>query len=207
MVKEKCGKKMRCSVVLGALLLITAAAKAQSYDDSIQLFRKNYVSELLVDARAPIKSSQVKYLDFYKADPAYRVAATFTETPGSIPFKIETHSGKQKPYREYGVLEFSVQGTPLKLHVYQSLDLVKDAAHKSYLFIPFRDETNYETTYAGGRYIDLTTEEIKGGTYLLDFNKCYNPYCAYADGYSCPIPPNENSLHVEIKAGEKMFKQ
>jgi uncharacterized protein (DUF1684 family) len=195
------------SLILVFSLCATLPGRAQSYDVSVQAFRKNYIQELLVDAHAPIKSSQVKYFDFFKPDESFRVPATFIETPGAIPFKIETHSGKQKPYKQYGVLEFTLNGKPLKLHVYQSLDLVKESATKNYFFIPFRDETNYETTYAGGRYIDLTIDDVKSGHFLLDFNKCYNPYCAYADGYSCPIPPDENSLHVEIKAGEKMFQQ
>ncbi|MES2702583.1 MAG: DUF1684 domain-containing protein [Bacteroidota bacterium] len=197
-------------ILAGLLALVcgtTAVAQSYEYVDSILDYRKNYIQELIVDARAPIKSAQAKNLDFFKPDEAYRVWASFVETPGSVPFKIETHSGKQKPYREYGVLSFTLNGKALKLHIYQSLDLIKEAAYKNHLFIPFRDETNYETTYAGGRYIDLTTDDLKGGGYLLDFNKCYNPYCAYADGYSCPIPPAENSLQVEIRAGEKIFIQ
>ena len=189
------------------LVLWSSIAVAQSYEDSIAQFRKNYINALLVEENGPVKQSQAKHIDFFRPDLKYRVLATFTETPGSVPFMIETHSGKQKPYREYGVLDFTVNGTAQKLHIYQNLDLLKTKQYKDYLFIPFRDETNYETTYAGGRYIDLEIPDIKNGTYLLDFNKCYNPYCAYADGYSCPIPPSENSLHVEIKAGEKAFQQ
>ena len=60
-------------------------------------------------------------------------------------------------------------------------------------------------TYGGGRYIDLTITDIKNNLIELDFNKCYNPYCAYSDGYSCPIPPDENNLKIKIEAGEKKF--
>ena len=91
--------------------------------------------------------------------------------------------------------------------MYQSVDMLNDAAHKDDLFVPFTDESNYETTYGGGRYIDLSIKDIKDNRIPLDFNKCYNPYCAYADGFSCPIPPKENSLHMEINAGEKVFQQ
>jgi uncharacterized protein (DUF1684 family) len=73
------------------------------------------------------------------------------------------------------------------------------------LFVPFKDRTNYDATYGGGRYIDLSTKDIVNGRILLDFNKCYNPYCAFADGFNCPIPPDENSLPIEIAAGEKTF--
>ena len=75
----------------------------------------------------------------------------------------------------------------------------------THLFIPFNDGTNYDHTFGGGRYIDLSTTDITGNKYLLDFNKCYNPYCAFAEGFSCPIPPDENHLSLCIFAGEKMF--
>ena len=118
---------------------------------------------------------------------------------------VQTHSGKQKPYREYGQVSFRIKDTLLTLHVYQNIDLINNATYKNYLFVPFNDLTNYVATYGGGRYIDITIDDIKNGKVLIDFNKCYNPYCAYADGYSCPIPPKENYLQMEIRAGEKAF--
>jgi len=192
-----------------SLLLICCActAQAQSYTDSIMQFRKTYVKELLEDKRAPLKPSQVGNLSFFKPDHSFCVWATFTETPGSQPFMIETHSGKKKPYRQYGLLTFTIHDTALTLQVYQSIDLLQDQAHKDDIFVPFNDGTNYVTTYAGGRYIDLSVKDIKDDKILLDFNKCYNPYCAYADGYSCPIPPRENRLQIEISAGEMLFQQ
>jgi hypothetical protein len=92
-----------------------------------------------------------------------------------------------------------------QLHAYQSIHWGKTEQYKDMLFIPFTDNTNNKTTYGGGRYIDLDIKEINAGKIVLDFNKCYNPYCAFADGYSCPIPPRENSLNIDIKAGEKLF--
>jgi uncharacterized protein (DUF1684 family) len=83
--------------------------------------------------------------------------------------------------------------------------LLKDPKYKDHLFIPFTDGTTYTETYGGGRYIDLSVNDIKNGKIELDFNKCYNPYCAYAGGFNCPIPPVENRLPVAIKAGEKLY--
>lgn len=187
------------------LLAAALSANGQSYTDSIVAFRKHYTAELLADKRHPIRPSQVRYLNFFTPDTKYRVWASFTMSAGSKPFLVPTHSGKQKPFREYGTLLFTLNSSEYVLHVYQSVDLINDAAHRDDLFLPFNDETNYETSYPGGRYIDLTTNDIVDNKVLLDFNKCYNPYCAYADGFSCPVPPSENSLHVEIRAGEKMF--
>lgn len=88
-----------------------------------------------------------------------------------------------------------------------SQDLLQRAEYHNYLFLPFTDVSNAEETYEGGRYMDLTTGDIQNNTVLLDFNKAYNPYCAYVSGkYNCPIPPKENALPVAIKAGEKAYQ-
>ena len=77
--------------------------------------------------------------------------------------------------------------------------------YRDYLFIPFKDLSNGEATYGGGRYMDIRMDDIKNGELMLDFNKAYNPYCAYSDGYNCPVPPVENHLETEVNAGEKSF--
>ncbi len=195
--------------IICVLLLLSSAfcAGGQTYADSILQYRKQYIADLISDARSPIKSSQVKDLNFFKPDAAYRVWGTVKETPGSQPFMIDTHSGKKKPFREFGTVTFTINDTIGTLHIYQSIDLVKEAAHKDDLFVPFTDGTTYDFTYGGGRYLDLSVKDISNGAVLLDFNKCYNPYCAYADGFSCPIPPAENRLPMSVKAGELMFTQ
>jgi len=71
------------------------------------------------------------------------------------------------------------------------------------LFIPFRDATSGKDTYGAGRYVEA--EPLGKGRYLLDFNRAYNPYCAYNDDWRCPLPPAENWLTVAIRAGEKSF--
>ena len=187
------------------LLMVATTASAQTYKDTIAAFRKKYVEELLADKRAPITPSQAEKLSFFPPDKSYCVWADFNETPGSTPFMIPTRSGKQKPYKEYGTLSFRIGATEYVLHAYQGVDLLKDTAYKEYLFIPFNDLSNYVNTYGGGRYIDLSVTDIVDNKVLLDFNKCYNPYCAYADGFNCPIPPSENRLPIEINAGEKTF--
>jgi uncharacterized protein (DUF1684 family) len=77
--------------------------------------------------------------------------------------------------------------------------------YRDYLFIPMKDQTSGKETYGAGRYLDASIKDIKDGKIALDFNKLYNPYCAFSEGYSCPIPPKENHLPVRIEAGEKLF--
>src|SRR5690606_10222897 len=121
------------------------------------------------------------------------------------PFMMPTRSGKVKEYRQYALITFQLHGKDITMAVYQSQTLIKDPKYKDHLFLPFTDDTNYKETYGGGRYIDLDLTDIKNSKIVVRFNKCYNPYCAYSDGYNCPIPPKENSLAIEIKAGEKAF--
>ena len=193
------------SALLIASLCTVGVANGQTYKDSMATYRKKYVEELLAEKRQPVKAHQAKNISFFVPNVEYRVMAEVKETPGTTPFMIPTHSGKQKPFREYCTLTFRLQGTQYTLHAYQGIDLVKDTVYKDHLFIPFRDRTNYEHTYGGGRYIDLSIKDIHDGRIELDLNKAYNPYCAYAEGFNCPIPPEENTLPIEIPAGEKTF--
>ena len=82
-----------------------------------------------------------------------------------------------------------MRDTAVTLTIYQSEALMKKPDYEDYLFLPFKDMSNYTYSYGGGRYMDLRFDDIKDSTIVLDFNKCYNPYCAYTDGYNCPIPP------------------
>ncbi|HTN45117.1 MAG TPA: DUF1684 domain-containing protein [Flavipsychrobacter sp.] len=178
---------------------------AQSYADSIATYREHYKQEFLTDSHSPLKAEDTGFLRFYPPNSKYRVAAHFKKAIDTTAFEMHTHSGKIKMYRKYGVISFNIGKTSCSLEVYQSLDLMKKEELKDYLFVPFNDLTNYETTYAGGRYLDFSIKDIVENKLMLDFNKCYNPYCAFASGYSCPIPPQANKLKVRIPAGEKLF--
>ncbi len=111
---------------------------------------------------------------------------------------METSSGVRKSFVRAGTLEFVVGGETVQLTAYSNPE--QDDLE---LFIPFKDATSGNQTYGSGRYLD--PELSADGTVLLDFNLAYNPYCAYSDGWSCPIPPLENWLNVLILAGEKTF--
>ena len=88
--------------------------------------------------------------------------------------------------------------------MYQSFPVSQDPEYIDYLFLPFTDLTSGDGSYGGGRFLDTTIP--KGDTIVLDFNKAYNPYCAYNSAYSCPIPPKENDLLVRVEAGVKAFE-
>ena len=191
--------------LLTAFILFPVCLHAQSYSDSIAKHRQQYKHEFITEERSPLKGNDTAWLRFFAPDKNFRVVAAVTLTPESKAFEMPTHSGKTKTFKQYGLLTFKLHDTTLTLQVFQNLKLLQDPKYKDDLFIPFTDLTTYNETYGGGRYIDVTLQDIKDGRLVIDFNKCYNPYCAYAGGYNCPIPPVENRLPVAIKAGEKNY--
>ncbi|MFC4739212.1 DUF1684 domain-containing protein [Flavobacterium ponti] len=142
-------------------------------------------------------------LDFFPIDEKYIVKAKFVKLKKQKPFDMPTTTARKPKYIKYGELHFTIDSKDLVLTVYKNIDLSKRKGFKDYLFLPFLDETNGNETYGGGRFLDMRIP--KSDEVIIDFNKAYNPYCAYNPEYSCPIVPLENELAVEIKAGVKKF--
>lgn len=140
-------------------------------------------------------------LRYYPPKPEYRVNATLKRSDDPMTFKMKTTTERLPEYRLYGEATFKLHGKKLTLEVYQNVELTKKPGYADYLFIPFNDETNGKKTYGGGRFIDARIPD--GDTLVIDFNRAYNPYCAYNHKYSCPIPPERNNLKTKIRAGEK----
>lgn len=185
------------------LFLFSFGAFAQdSYTDSLRTFRENYIQTHEV-----VQGKDRSNLTFYPIGKNYRVVADFKKAENSRWLSFPTSGKINKVYKIYGTLSFVLDGQALQLHVYQSQDLMQKPEYSNYLFLPFTDGTNASETYEGGRYMDLTTTDIQNNIVLLDFNKAYNPYCAYVSGkYNCPIPPKENALPVAVRAGEKAYQ-
>lgn len=184
------------------LSAITATAQQASFTNSIKLYQKNYASTHEV-----VKGKERKLFRFYAPNIAYKVTCKFEALQDTTVIHMKT-SGKTIPVKDfirYGKLSFSIHDSLLQLTVFQSVSLKENDAYKNYLFVPFTDITTGDETYGSGRYIDILTTDITNNSAVLDFNKAYNPYCAYTTGYNCPVPPKENHLPVAIKAGEKTF--
>ena len=103
-------------------------------------------------------------------------------------------------YKVYAYVYFELDNIEHRLTAYKSIQLQEDSVYKNYLFLPFTDNNSTITTYGGGRYIDFQIPE--SNTFTLDFNKAYNPYCAYNHKWSCVIPPSENAMTIAVNAGE-----
>lgn len=185
------------------LLMLTRCAP--SFQREIKTHRDHYRQEFLDNQRSPLTEADLPYLRFYEPDPAYRVEASFKPAEGAEPFEMATYAGTTQPYVKHGTATFSLGGKEYRLAIYRNLNLMRMPQYRDYLFLPFKDFTNGETTYGGGRYLDFRESDIENGRLTIDFNKAYNPYCAYSDGYQCPVPPMENHLETAIEAGEKTF--
>ncbi len=196
---------MRFTVLI-IITFISLNVGAQNYKKSICQHRKEYKAEFKEEG-SPLKTEEIRYLDFFKPDEKYSVIADFKRTFNEKPFDMVTSSGKKKRYAKYGELSFQLDGKTIVLEVYQSLKLMAMPQYKEYLFLPFKDATNGNESYGAGRYIDFEMSDIKDDKVSLDFNKAYNPYCAYTDGYNCPYPPQANHLDIPVYAGEKVFKK
>jgi uncharacterized protein (DUF1684 family) len=196
---------MRYLTTFILFLAFSTGSFAQTHQVQIAEFRKGYMDDFLKDPHSPLKQEDLQFLRFYDADSTYRVTAKAELLTNQPAFIIPTFSGSGSQYVRYAQLSFTLKGKPIQLTIYKSISLSQNPAFSNYLFLPFTDATNGSETYGGGRYIDLTTKEIKNGSIVIDFNKAYNPYCAFSSGYSCPKPPDENRVDLAVEAGEKNF--
>lgn len=190
------------TLLTGAALAVAMAGSAQ---DMWRAGLDRYWADIDSAYRDPLHSPLPQgdrqgftSLPRFEADPSFRVQARFEPGIGTV-FGMKTSTEREPKYQAVGVLHFTIAGKEEQLTVYRNIDLSKLEDYRNYLFVPFTDLTNGEETYGGGRYLDL--EGPLGPKVDLDFNRAYNPYCAYGGSYSCPIPPLENHLEVAVRAG------
>ena len=197
---------MKILLLLLTTFLATASFAQTPFANQLAKHRETYKKDLLASAGGPVKAEEdLSYVQFYAPDSTYRVTATVQLTPKAEPFEMPTYNGKTRPHVAYALLSFVLNGKSQQLTLYRNLNVIRMPEFRDYLFLPFKDATSGSETYGGGRYIDLRTGEIKDGHLTIDFNKAYNPYCAYQEGYPCPIPPKNNVLSIPVKAGEKAY--
>jgi uncharacterized protein (DUF1684 family) len=151
---------------------------------------------------ASAERSSFQGLSYYPINSELRFKAKLNRYASPKQIRLGTNTGEIRSGLRYGYFEFEVGNSTCRLNVYKLEDAPDLGAS---LFIPFRDATSGKETYGSGRYIDL--KENTSGIYDLDFNRAYNPFCAYNDEFSCPLPPGENTLEVPILAGEKKYSK
>lgn len=196
----------RCFWLIFSLIAAHCVAAQTNFKRDLKAYRITYQQTLFGNESAPLDSLSIQGLRFFRPKKKYRVEATFTRLPDARPFEMPTYDGEVQPFVAYGKVDFALHGDSLQLTVYRNLRMIRVPLFRDQLFLPFKDLSNSKSTYGGGRYLDLKISDLQNGKLKIDFNKAYNPYCAYSEGYTCPIPPFENHLLVKVKAGEKDYK-
>jgi uncharacterized protein (DUF1684 family) len=192
--------KMKRFALLPVILLLTFSSFAQP---DYYVYQSTYKKDLY-----DIIQSDTAFVRFYPVNSEYKVTASVQKLPGQKFFSLPASDGKSKQAIKYALITFKLMGKDYQLYAYQLSTLLNSEDYKDNFFIPFTDLSSGKTSYGGGRYIDFVTSDISpDGSLVIDFNKAYNPYCAFREGYSCPIPPSENDLPVEIMAGEMTFNK
>lgn len=159
-------------------------------------FMKNDASSPFVTTAKPFDS-----LKYFKPNLKYRIKASLDDIENNKVVLLATSTGESARYLEYAWASFELDGIRTKLLLLEVMDM---GPQRGKLFLAFADKTSANESYGAGRYLDL--KKVPAATSIeLDFNKAYNPYCAYADVYSCPFPPRGNILPVAIHAGEKVY--
>uniref|UniRef100_UPI00404A52DE DUF1684 domain-containing protein n=1 Tax=Flavobacterium sp. TaxID=239 RepID=UPI00404A52DE len=198
----------RISILIMTLVFFGKISAQDWNQDEVIAHQKEQNLEFADSTKSPLKAQDLKTfkgLDFYPINANLVVKATFKRTKKAKKFQMPTTTSRKPWYVKYGEFHFEIEGKKMTLAVYQNIDLSKKPGFEDYLFLPFTDLTSGVESYGGGRYIDVRIPKNK--EYIIDFNKAYNPYCAYNEKYSCPIPPPENDLPIEILAGVKKFKK
>ena len=205
---------MRLFILFSLILVLPSCAEKRYHDDqgSVTLDTipvvlheayqwQNEKNQTFKGAESPLRPKEktaFKRLSFFTPDTSFLVKALFELEPEPKAFDMPTTANSFTKEVVYGRLYFSLKGVPQVLEVYRAHE-----AQDDYLFLPFFDKTSGVSTYGGGRYIDLSYP--LADSVLIDFNKAYNPYCAYNPKYACALVPAVNTLSVAVQAGEKRF--
>ena len=167
--------------------------------NSLIEFRKMKDDFFAHDGQSPLTPSQQKAfkgLEYFPLNPSLNLVVTVEEFPDKQHIEMQSTTGDIQVYERYGRFSFMVEDQPVELTIYHS---------DSGWFLPFVDSLAGKETYSAGRYLE--PEPQGDGSFGVDFNLAYNPYCAYNDYWSCPLTPFENRLRVPIRAGEKLFRK
>lgn len=164
--------------------------------DALAQFRQQKDEYFASAPDSPIEDrADFSGLDYFDEAPDLTLELDVRKGDGSE-VRVQTSDGQERVYTRDGIVSFEVEGQPVALTLYGT-------GHNHGFFLPFRDATSGHETYGAGRYLDV--QPSKNGKVTIDFNLAYNPFCAYNEAYSCPLPPGENWLAVAIRAGEKTY--
>ena len=163
---------------------------------TMRLSHQRYPAIIVFDPQSP-RFQEYKGMKFFPPDLSYHIVAALHANPHPDTTIILSTRGNRRRAVRVGWFDFKIHGTPCRL---EASRLLEPGSGEDDLGLFFTDATTGKESYSVGRYLD--PKRRNDGLYVLDFNMCYNPACAYSDHYNCPIPPQENHLTVAIRAGE-----
>lgn len=190
-------------IVIGISISYTFSGSNPQQDDYIEKIKKerSEKDETFRDkTQSPIKNlKEFTGLKYYEPNIQYKVTAEIEKLGSPEPYIIKMSDGSQEDYLKFAKAKFSLNGENIELL------LLKKSFQDPIAFTAFTDLTSGDETYGAGRYLDIP---IPRGSLeiVIDFNKAYNPYCAYNADYVCPKPPKENRFQIAILAGEKNYQ-
>ena len=200
-------KRQLLSTYLFTALCFCLSAQ-DSYQESIMAFQDSLnniqldtsTSQILAEERASFEG-----LNFFPINEEYIIEAALVRDHDTHVFKLTYSNEPDVPhYLSYGTLNFNFKGQFYSLHVYQNVEWVEDENKKNLLFLPFKDWTNGPESYGGGRFMHLRVLDEQESV-LIDFNKSFNPPCAYNYYMACPLIPESNHIETEVFAGIKTY--
>ena len=167
--------------------------------NELEHFRKEKDEFFRTGNQSPLSIEQqrdFRGLRYYPENLALRLELILDRYAKPADVVLATSTGDEREYIQVGQVRFDVDGQEAVLQVFED-----DYG----FFLPFADASAPDETYGAGRYLE--PHEIRADVLYVDFNLAYNPYCAYNERWSCPLPPSANRLKVRIEAGEKKFHE
>ncbi len=164
---------------------------------TLRFSHQNFPGVVVLDPESPRLRSG-PFPVWFDPDPAARVEARLVRDGAPREEIVLSTRGNKRRALRLGKLEFVLGGKPQQL---TAMRLLEPGVGESEVSVFFRDATSGHESYTVGRYADA--ESLGGDRYALDFNRAYNPSCAFSSLYNCPIPPRENVLAVPVRAGER----
>jgi len=178
--------------------------ETKAYISEIEKLRKEKDEEMKNSPGSPFSQDTAAHwapLHYYDVNPEFVFNSTVTPYPSADTVTVMGTKGEERKYVRYGYVTLNFRNKEYKMNVYKG----RSRSGEEYAALWFTDETTNKTTYGVGRYLDFELNPDPAHVYTIDFNKAYNPYCAYSARFSCAVPNKEDHLAFEITAGEKKF--
>lgn len=179
-------------------ILFYSLSGSENYIALINEKRETFEQDMFKEKNSPVANlTNFSGFKYFEPDAKYKFEADFKATSDSGESMILMTDSTQSEIRKAGEATIEIEGTTYTLSIFDE---------ESTFMLPFRDQTNGKETYGGGRYINIPKDALVGNKIEIDFNNAHNFYCAYNESFICPIPPKENKINAEVKAGEKTYK-